>query len=73
MDRIIGVDINAAMHPYARQAADRARVGSKLQLLLGAAEALPLPDRCADAVVLTHVSAFTLSLIQHASPTKHQS
>ena len=55
VDRIVGVDINSAMHPYARRAAEAAGVGGKLQLLTGRAEALPLGSSNADAVVMTHV------------------
>jgi ubiquinone/menaquinone biosynthesis C-methylase UbiE len=56
VDRIVGVDINSAMHPYAQQAAEAAGVGHKLQLLTGRTEALPLESASADAVVMTHVS-----------------
>ena len=55
VDRIVGVDINSAMHPYARRAAEAAGVGDKLQLLTGRAEALPPVSASADAVVMTHV------------------
>lgn len=55
VDKIIGVDINPAMHQYARKAAEAAGVADKLQLILGRAEALPLEDGSADAVIMTHV------------------
>lgn len=56
VDQIIGVDCNVAMHEYARQAAKAAHAAHKLRLLTGRAEALPLEDASADAVVMTHVS-----------------
>ncbi|PSC75365.1 methyltransferase 7A isoform X2 [Micractinium conductrix] len=43
------------MQPYARAAAEAAGVGDKLRLVVGRAEALPLEDGSADAVVITHV------------------
>ncbi|PRW58836.1 methyltransferase [Chlorella sorokiniana] len=55
VDQIIGVDCNPAMHGYARQAAEAAHAADKLRLLTGRAEALPLEDGSADAVVMTHV------------------
>ena len=55
VDQIIGVDCNVAMHGYARRAAEAAHAGHKLRLLTGRAEALPLEDASADAVVMTHV------------------
>lgn len=62
VDRIIGVDPNTAMQPYARQAAEACGAGGKLQLVTGRAEALPLPDASADAVVMTHVRRLVLRL-----------
>lgn len=56
VDSIVGVDFNAAMQPYALESAAQAKVQpGKLQLVVGRAEALPLPDKCADAVIATHV------------------
>lgn len=53
----MGVDFNRAMQPYALHSAVQAGVlPGKLQLLVGRAEALPLPDASVDAVVATHVS-----------------
>lgn len=57
VDSIVGVDINAASQPYARKAAQAAGLpDGRLRLVLGRAEALPLPDESVDAVVATHVS-----------------
>ena len=61
MDEIIGVDCNAAMHGYARQAAEAAHAADKLRLITGRAEALPLEDGSADAVVMTHVRGWYLA------------
>lgn len=61
VDRIIGVDPNMAMHQYARKAAEAAGAAAKLQLVTGTAEALPLEDASADAVVMTHVCALAAS------------
>lgn len=55
VSRIIGVDPNEAMRPWAQAAAAAAGVSAKFQLLHGRAEALPLPNASADAVVMTHV------------------
>ena len=55
VERIIGIDPNAAMRPYAEAAAAATGAAAKLTLLPGRAEALPLPDACADAVIMTHV------------------
>ena len=58
VDTIVGIDFNAAMQPFALESAAQAGVeASKLQLVVGKAEALPLPDACVDAVVATHVSS----------------
>jgi len=57
VDTIVGIDFNAAMQPFALESAAQAGVeASKLQLVVGKAEALPLPDACVDAVIATHVS-----------------
>lgn len=64
VDRIIGVDCNAAMHGYARQAAEAAHAADKLRLITGRAEALPLEDGSADAVVMTHVRGLREELAQ---------
>lgn len=61
VDEIIGVDCNAAMHGYARQAAEAAHAADKLRLITGRAEALPLEDGSADAVVMTHVRGWYLA------------
>jgi hypothetical protein len=55
VDRIIGVDPNPAMHPWARRAAAAAGAAAKLRLVTGAAEALPLETSSVDAVIMTHV------------------
>lgn len=44
---------------YAWRAAEAAGVADKLRLLTGRAEALPLEDGSADAVVMTHVRLTT--------------
>ncbi len=57
VDTIVGIDFNAAMQPFALESAAQAGVEpGKLQLVVGRAEALPLPDACVDAVIATHVS-----------------
>jgi ubiquinone/menaquinone biosynthesis C-methylase UbiE len=57
VDEIVGIDFNAAMQPYALESAAQEGVpAGKLQLVVGRAENLPLPDSCMDAVVATHVS-----------------
>ncbi|KAL4434273.1 hypothetical protein ABPG75_000714 [Micractinium tetrahymenae] len=55
VDKVIGIDPNTAMAAYALRAAEAAGVASKLRLLTGRAQALPLDDASADAVVMTHV------------------
>ncbi|GAB4816616.1 hypothetical protein N2152v2_003662 [Parachlorella kessleri] len=56
VDTIVGIDFNAAMQPFALESAAQAGVEpGKLQLVVGRAEALPLPDACVDAVIATHL------------------
>lgn len=56
LQSVTGVDPNAAMEPYAEQAALKAGLSrDQLQLRRGLAEELPLPDACADLVVCTLV------------------
>ncbi|KAJ1623369.1 S-adenosyl-L-methionine-dependent methyltransferase [Pavlovales sp. CCMP2436] len=53
--RIIGIDPNVAMLPYAAEAAKAAGIGANFELREGTGEALPLDTASADAVVCTHV------------------
>lgn len=55
VNRVIGIDPNRAMARYARAAAAAAGCADKLELIAGRAEALPLEDGSADAVIMTHV------------------
>ena len=56
--RILGVDPNPEMVPYAEEAAHQAGLATEqLQVMDGAAEHLPVASQSQDAVVCTLVSA----------------
>ena len=55
--RILGVDPNPEMFPYAKEAAHQAGLAKdQLQVMDGAAEHLPVASQSQDAVVCTLVS-----------------
>lgn len=49
--RAIGVDITPAMREQARRSAIEAGLGSRVDILAGSFDALPLPDACVDVVI----------------------
>lgn len=59
--RVVGVDPNPEMAPYAVQAAEEAGLSrEQLQLMDGTAQQLPVPSHSQDAVVCTLVSTLLL-------------
>ena len=60
--RVVGVDPNPEMAPYALQAAEEAGLSrEQLQLMDGTAQQLPVPSRSQDAVICTLVSILLLN------------